>query len=168
MHKVSKTEENLSIFKRHRNDYFQAIQAAKKESWSNFLNNAVEKKIFQAYKLTKNTWIKKLSSIHYERKTNIEFKNKCNAFIEAMYLISSNIENIEKDEIRFNLNSESFEWSNLIESELWKAIFTSASNKASRSNQLTFLIVQKAYDLISDVFYMLYHELINRDHHFVC
>jgi hypothetical protein len=54
MHKVSKTEENLSIFKRNRNDYFQAIRAAKKESWSNFLNNAVEKKIFQAYKFTKN------------------------------------------------------------------------------------------------------------------
>jgi hypothetical protein len=53
--------------------------------------------------------MKKLSSIHYERKTNIEFEDKCNAFIEAMYSVSSNIENIEKDEIRLNLNSESFE-----------------------------------------------------------
>jgi hypothetical protein len=143
MHKVSKTEENLSIFKRNRNDYFQTIRAAKKESWSNFLNNAVKKKIFQAYKFTKNNRMKKLSSIHYNRKTNIEFEDKCIAFIEAMYLVSLNIENTEKDESRLNLNSESFEWSNLIESELREAIFTSASNKASRSNQLTFLIVQK-------------------------
>jgi hypothetical protein len=53
--------------------------------------------------------MKKLSSIHYEKKTNIEFENKCNAFIEAMYSVSSDIENTEKDEIRLNLNSESFE-----------------------------------------------------------
>jgi hypothetical protein len=53
--------------------------------------------------------MKKLSSIHYERKTNIEFEDKCNACIEAMYSVSSNIENTEKDEIRLNLNSKSFE-----------------------------------------------------------
>jgi hypothetical protein len=46
MYKVSRTKENLSIFKRNRNDYFQAIRFAKKESWSNFLNNAVEKEVF--------------------------------------------------------------------------------------------------------------------------
>jgi hypothetical protein len=49
-----------------------------------------------------------------------------------------------------------------------KAIFTSASNKTSRLNQLIFLIVQKAYNSISDVFFLLYAELIHRDHHFVC
>jgi hypothetical protein len=85
-----------------------------------------------------------------------------------MYSIPSEIENTNENDIRLKLNSESFEWSNLIESELKRAIFTSASNKASRSNQLTFLIVQKAYNSISDVFFMLYFELINRDHHLVC
>jgi hypothetical protein len=86
-----------------------------------------------------------------------------------MYLVSSNIENTnEKNEFRWKLNSELFEWSNLIESKLRKAIFTFASNKASRSDQLMFLIIQKAYNSISDVFFMLYFELINRDHHFVC
>jgi hypothetical protein len=54
--------------------------------------------------------MKKLSSIQYEDKTNIEFEDKCNAFIEAMYSISSNIENTKDEaEIRLNLNSESFE-----------------------------------------------------------
>jgi hypothetical protein len=52
--------------------------------------------------------------------------------------------------------------------ELQKAIFTSAPNKAPGPDQLTFLIVQKAYNSISDVFFMLYSELINRDHHPVC
>ncbi len=54
--------------------------------------------------------MKKLSSIQYEEKTNIEFEDKCNAFIEAMYLVSSDIENTnDEDEIRLILNSESFE-----------------------------------------------------------
>jgi L-lactate utilization protein LutC len=168
MHKVSQTKENLLNFKRNRNNYFQAIQTAKKDSWSNFLNNAVEKKVFQAYIFTKNNRIKKLSSIQYERKTNIEFEDKCNAFIEAMYSVSSDIENTNEKDIRLKLNLESFEWSNLSESKLQKAIFIFASNKASRSNQLTFFIVQKAYNSILDVFFMLYFELINRNYHFAC
>ncbi len=59
--------------------------------------------------------MKKLSSIQYERKTNIEFEDKCNAFIEAMYSVSSNIENTNENDIRLELDSKSFEWSNLIE-----------------------------------------------------
>ncbi len=85
-----------------------------------------------------------------------------------MYFVSLNIENTNENEIRLKLNSKSFEWLNLIESKLRKAIFMSASNKASRSNQLTFLIVQKTYNSISDVFFMLYFEFINRDPYFVC
>ncbi len=54
--------------------------------------------------------MKKLSSIQYDEKTNIEFEDKCNAFIEAMYLVSSDIENTnEKNEFRLKLDSESFE-----------------------------------------------------------
>ncbi len=114
---------------------FKQFELQRKKSWSHFLNNAVEKEIFSAYKFTKNNQMKKLSSIQYDEKTNIEFEDKYNAFIEAMYLVSLNIENTnEKNEFRLKLNSESFEWSNLIESELRKAIFTFASNKASRSN----------------------------------
>ncbi len=169
MYKTLQTKENLSIFKRNRNDYFQAIRAAKKEFWSNFLNNAVEKEVFQAYKFIKNNRMKRLSSIQYESKTNIEFEDKCNAFIEAMYSIRSDTENTsDETDIQLNLNSESFEWFDLIKSKLQKAIFTFASNKSSRSDQLTFLIVQKTYNSISDIFFMLYSELINRDHHSVC
>jgi hypothetical protein len=86
-----------------------------------------------------------------------------------MYSKSSDVENTnDENEIRLNLNSDSFEWSELIESKLRNAIFTSASNKASRSDQLTFLIVQKAYNSISDVFLLLYFKLISREHHLVC
>jgi hypothetical protein len=86
-----------------------------------------------------------------------------------MYSTSSDVENTsDETKIRWKLNSNSFEWSNLIESEFRKAIFIFASNKASRSDQLIFLIVQKAYNSISNVFFMLYSKLINRDHHSVC
>ncbi len=119
MYKASKTKENLLILKRNRNDYFQAIRVANKESWSNFLNNAVQKEVFQAYKFIKNNRMKKLSSIQYEGKTNIEFEDKYNVFIETMYSIPPNIENTsDESEIQLNLNSDSFKWSNLIESKL--------------------------------------------------
>jgi hypothetical protein len=79
--------------------------------------------------------MKNLSSIQYKDKTNIEFEDKCNAFIEAMYSSSLNIKNTSDEiEIRLSLNSDSFEWSNLIELKFRQAIFTFTSNKASRSN----------------------------------
>jgi hypothetical protein len=54
--------------------------------------------------------MKKLSSNQHEDKTNIKFEDKCNAFIDAMYSISSEIENTSDDtKIRLNLNSQSFE-----------------------------------------------------------
>jgi hypothetical protein len=86
-----------------------------------------------------------------------------------MYSTSLNVENTsDETKIRLKLNSNSFEWSNLIESELRKAIFIFVSNKASRLDQLIFLIVQKTYNSISNIFSMLYSELINRDHHLLC
>jgi hypothetical protein len=85
-----------------------------------------------------------------------------------MYLKSSNIENSNNEnEIRLKLNSDLFKWSKLSESELRKAIFTSASNKASRSDQLIFLIVQEAYNSILNIFCLLYFKLIYRDPHLV-
>jgi hypothetical protein len=86
-----------------------------------------------------------------------------------MYSTSSNVENMnDETKIRLKLTSDWFKWFNLIEWKLRKTIFISASNKASKSNQLIFLIVQKAYNSISNIFFMLYSELINRDHHLVC
>jgi hypothetical protein len=83
-----------------------------------------------------------------------------------MYSASSDIENENNDNnIRLTLNSDTFKWANLIEIKLQRAIFTSESNKTLESDQLSFLIVQKAYNSISDIFFMLYSELSNRDHH---
>jgi hypothetical protein len=56
----------------------------------------------------KNNQMKKLSSIQYEKKTNIEFEDKCYAFIETMYSMSSDIENTNENDIRLKLDSESF------------------------------------------------------------
>jgi hypothetical protein len=47
MYKALQTKENLSIFKKNRNDYFQTIRFAKKNFWQNFLNNAIEKEVFK-------------------------------------------------------------------------------------------------------------------------
>jgi hypothetical protein len=51
--------------------------------------------------------MKKLSSIQYEKKTNIEFENKFNVFLEAMYSTSSNVENMnDETKIRLKLTSD--------------------------------------------------------------
>jgi hypothetical protein len=148
---------------------YQQIRFAKKKSWSNFLNKTIKKEVFQAYKFIKNNRIKKLSWIQYEEKTNIEFENKYNTFVEVKYFESLNIKNInDENEIKFNLNSNSFKWLKLIESKFRQTIFTFALNKTLKSNQLIFLIIQEVYSSILNVFFLFYAEFVYRDHHFVC
>ena len=59
-------------------------------------------------------------------------------------------------------------WLILIESEFSSAIFTSALKKTSESNNLTFLIIQKAYKIISKLFFMIFSCLINNGIHSNC
>ena len=45
-----KIQLDWELFKRSRNDYFNAVREAKNKLWTNFLNNAKNKEVFQAYK----------------------------------------------------------------------------------------------------------------------
>ena len=56
----------------------------------------------------------------------------------------------------------------MIESEIQSAIFISAFKKASGSDNLTFLIIQKAYKCISKLFFLIYSKLINNGIHSNC
>ena len=76
---------DFNNFKKARNEYFQKIRKAKKSCWTEFLENAVDKKIFLTYKFTKNNKIEKLLSINHNGKICIDFDQKCNAFIDVMF-----------------------------------------------------------------------------------
>jgi len=56
------------------------------------LNNVEEKEVFQTYKFTKSCLIEKLFSIqNLQKELNIEFNEKCEAFLKAMYSSSLKI-----------------------------------------------------------------------------
>ena len=71
-------------------------------------------------------------------------------------------DHIEKSIIS-QLNDEN--WPDLTEKKLENAIFSSFTKSAAGSNKISFLIIQKAYLSISQLFYQLYKKLIKLDFH---
>ena len=61
--------------------------------------------------------------------------------------------------------SENEIWSDLTKSELQYVIMSSNLNKAPEPNEISFMIIQKAYNSILKLFYILYHKLIKHDYH---
>ncbi len=84
--KRCKNDEAWAEIVQMRNLYHDAIKLIKNQFWINFLNNVKEKEVFQTYKFTKSRLIEKLSSIQNSQKElKIEFNEKCNTFLKAMY-----------------------------------------------------------------------------------
>ena len=143
------------------NSYHDAIKLIKDQFWINFLNNVKEKEVFQAYKFTKSRLVEKLSSIQNSQKElKIKFNEKCKAFLKAMY--SSSLKIQINEELLLN---ESIQWSRVIEEEIKHVINFSASEKALKSNDMSFAIVQRAYKTILKIFNLVYSELIENDYH---
>ncbi len=144
-----------------RNSYHDAIKLIKNQFWINFLNNVERKKVFQTYKFTKLRLIEKLSSIQNSQKElKIEFNEKCEAFLKAMYSSSSKIQINEE-----LLSNESIQWSKVIEGKIKHAINFSALRKAFESDDISFAIIQRAYKSILKIFNLVYSDLIENDYH---
>jgi len=144
-----------------RNSYHDAIKLVKNQFWTNFLNNVEEKEVFQAYKFTKSRLIEKLLSIQNSQKElKIEFNEKCEAFLKAMYSSPSKIHINEE-----LLSNESIQWSRVIEEKIKHAINFSALRKALESDNMSFAIIQRAYKTISKIFNLVYSDLIKNDYH---
>ena len=87
-----KIQSDWDLFKKSSNDYFNAIREVKNKSWTNFLNNAKSKEVFQAYKYTKSRNVEKLSFISHNDKIKIHLEEECDALIEAIFSFS--LENV--------------------------------------------------------------------------
>ncbi len=75
------------------------------------------------------------------------------------------------DEINLNdyfKHDNQFKWENIKEKEIQKAIFTSNPKKACESDNIEFLIIQKSYETIKELYLLLYLKLLNNDYHFTC
>ncbi len=144
-----------------RNSYHDAIKLIKNQFWINFLNNIEEKEVFQTYKFTKLRLIEKLFSIQNSQKElKIEFNEKCETFLKAMYSSSSKIQINEE-----LLSNESIQWSKVIEEKIKHAINFSAFRKALEPDDISFVIIQRAYKSISKIFNLVYLHLIENDCH---
>ncbi len=144
-----------------RNLYHDAIKLIKNQFWINFLNNVEEKEVFQIYKFTKSCLIEKLFSIqNLQKELKIEFNEKCETFLKAMYSSSSKIQ--INEELLLN---ESIQWSRVIKEEIKHAINFSAFRKALESDDMSFAIIQRVYKTILKIFNLVYSDLIENDYH---
>ena len=125
------------------------------------MNNVEEKEVFQAYKFTKPRLIEKLFPIQNSQKElKIKFNEKCKTFLKAMYSSSSKIQINEE-----LLSNESIQWSRVTEEEIKYAIDFSAFRKALGPDEMSFAIIQRAYKTISEIFNLVYSDLIENDYH---
>jgi len=143
------------------NSYHDAIKLIKNQFWINFLSNVEEKEVFQIYKFTKLCLIEKLFSIqNLQKELKIEFNEKCEAFLKAMY---SSLLKIQINEEL--LSNESIQWSRVIEGKIKHAINFSALRKAFEPDDISFAIIQRAYKTILKIFNLVYSDLIENDYH---
>ena len=76
-------------------------------------------------------------------------------------LITKNIELKEN-------NFRTLEWSTVTETEMKQVILTSASNKASDSDDLSFMIIQRVFKTILKIFYKIYSTFIEHEYYPQC
>ena len=159
--KRCRNDEAWANVVRMRNSYHDAIKLAKNQSWTNFLNNAEGKEVFQAYKFTRPRLIEKLPPIQNSQKElKTEFNEKCEAFLEAMYPPPPEIQINEE-----SLSDESIQWPRVIEGETKHAINSSAPRKAPGPDGMSFAIIQRAYKSIPEIFNLVYPDLIENGYH---
>jgi len=117
--------------------------------------------VFQAYKFIKPRLIEKLPSIqNAQKELKTEFNEKCEAFLKAMYSSPSKVQ-INED----LLSNESIQWSRIIEGKIKHAINFSALRKALEPDDMSFVIVQRAYKSVPEIFNLVYSNLIESDYH---
>lgn len=144
-----------------RNSYHDAIKAAKNQSWTNFLNNAEGKKVFQAYKFTNPRLIEKLPPIrNSQNELKTELNDKCKVFLEAIYPSPPEIQIIEE-----LIPDESIHWPKITEGEIKHAINFFKPRKAPGPDGMSFAILQRAYKIIPEIFNLVYPKLIEKGYH---
>ena len=125
------------------------------------MNNVKEKEVFQTYKFIKSHLIEKLHLIqNLQKELKIEFNEKCETFLKAMYSSSSKIQ--INEELLLN---ESIQLSRVIKGKIKHAINFSAFRKALKSDDMSFTIIQRAYKTILKIFNLVYSDLIENDYH---
>jgi len=166
--KKSSTKDTNKAFLEARNSYFQEVKLAKTSCWNTFLENAQGKEIFKAYSYTKKRLIPRLPVLKYEDdKVAISFKDKCHAFMTTLFKKPPSSDPIDWATVP-KQSKWSDLWPNIRDKEVKNAIFQSSIKKAPGPDDISFLIIQKAYQNLELRFNRLYRILIRKGYHPRC
>ena len=155
---------NVNIYKETRTRYFEIIHKTKRDMWLSFLKNAKNKKIFDAYKYTKQKNYDKISSIVYQNKLHVNFEEKCENFTHAYY--SNQIQNVENNfDFKSNMETNHLPWERLTEDELKEIINSFNGKKACGPDGINFIIIQKTFKIISKTFELICSKLMELGYH---
>ena len=110
-----------------------------------FLENAANKDVFTAYKYTKPRIFEKIPPILHENMLNVQFNDKSDPFLSAIYTNNPFIDNNVEDLL--NQDSENDDnWPDLTENELNNAINLFITNRACGPDAINFTIVKNRFN----------------------
>ena len=149
-----------------RRQYYYKIKSAKSKCWNSFLKNAKDKDIFKAFQYTKQKRVEKLPILQYQTENShlkvVTFDEKCDAFMKVLFTKPPFSE--EPTWINYQ-DSKKWTWPEMNKNEIKTAIFTSSIKKAAGPDTISFLIIQKIYQVLENRFYKLYKALIESGYH---
>ena len=154
-------------FKHSRIEYFHTIRKAKQQTWLTFLENAANKDVFTAYKYTKQRMFEKIPPIQYENKLNFQFDDQYDAFVAAMYTKNPFKDDNFKD-LSNQANEDDYILPDLAENERQNAISLFNPKKECGPDAVNFTIVQKWFQSLKNLFFMIYSKFIQTGFHQLC
>ncbi|KJZ71458.1 hypothetical protein HIM_09144 [Hirsutella minnesotensis 3608] len=179
-YRLLRDEESHEAFLKARNNFKYAIRAAKKKHWESFLAEAVGKDVFTAFSYTKARVNPTLPSLSYkkggvEAKANT-FTEKCEAFLTTLFPTPDPSPGPSPPSPPQSLETEPpgrsgskgkamWDWPELEDPEIRRAIVSSSNKKAPGPDSLSFLPIQYAYKAIPTVFNKAYKALFDRGYH---
>ncbi len=162
--KFNKTESSWKEVVFFKNKYFHAIWTVKQVSWTTFLQRAAEKDVFTAYHFIKSRKVVKISSIQHENSLEITFQEKFKMFLKTMFSSpsESTVTALKPDDLNI------ITWKSTNFKEVEQTIKFSSFRKASKSDRISFLILQQAFQAILRLFFAIFVKLLNNSYHSTC
>lgn len=179
--KKERTDPLLAEWKAIRQAYGKAIKVAKKAFWEEFLGEASGKDVFTAYSYTKDRQSPSLPSIAYtkegEQAVATTFTEKCDAFLSTLFPAPQGPPDPPRSPRPQSPSGQPqgykgskasgprWEWPDLTDEEVKKAILSSPAKKAPGPDSLSFLPIQYAYRAVPAVFNKAYKALFSSGYH---
>ncbi len=120
--------------------------------------------MFTVYYFIKSQKIVKIPPIQHENSLRITFQKKFKIFLKTMFSPPSEsiLTALKSDDL------DTITWKLITFKEVKQSIKSSSLRKASKSNKISFLILQQAFQTISELFFAIFTKLLNNDYHSTC